>query len=658
VIRVTSSLDPRAATSKQSAAETHQARAAAEVAFWSELAQQLRIDSIRASAVPKSGHPTSSMSAAELMAVLISKYLRYDFDQSDNLGNDHLVFSKGHASPLLYSIYKACGAISDRELLTFRSIGSRLEGHPTPILPWVDFATGSLGQGLPIAVGVALAEQLEQSPSRVWVLCGDSEMAEGSMWEAFEHGAFYELDNLIAILDVNRLGQRGETMHGWDLSSYVRRAEGLGWAAIEVDGHDVEAVDRAYQEAVSVRGRPTVIVARTIKGKGVKAVENREGWHGKPLDDPEAAIAELGGERNIVVAVSRPEPFAPRRFEPGTLELPRYGVGDEVATRKAYGDALVALGKARGDIVALDGEVSNSTYVDEFAKEFPERYFEMYIAEQQLVAAAVGLQVRGWKPFASTFAAFMTRAYDFVRMAAISRANIKLCGSHAGVSIGEDGPSQMALEDIASFRALHGSTVLYPSDGNQTAKLVAAMADLEGISFLRTTRAATPVIYEPSEEFPIGGSKVVRSSDEDDVAIIGAGITLHEAMKAADSLAEEGINARVIDLYSVKPIDTATLRAAAQATQGRIVTVEDHWPEGGIGEAVLAAFADADERPRVSIVAVREMPSSGKPKELLSAAGIDAEHIIQAVRELISGSGARGPGVRLEPLLTDLERKP
>jgi transketolase len=658
VIRVTSSLGPRAATSKPSAPETRQARAAADVVFWPELAQQLRVDSVRASAVPKSGHPTSSMSAAELMAVLISKYLRYDFDQPDDPANDHLVFSKGHASPLLYSIYKACGAISDSELLTFRSIDSRLEGHPTPVLPWVDFATGSLGQGLPIAVGVALAGKLEQSPSRVWVLCGDSEVAEGSMWEAFEHGAFYELDNLIAILDVNRLGQRGETMHGWDLSSYVRRAEAFGWAAIEVDGHDVEAVDRAYQEAVSIRGRPTVIVARTIKGKGVKAVENREGWHGKPLDDPEAAIAELGGERNIVVDVSRPEPFTPRRFESETLELPRYGAGDEVATRKAYGDALVALGKARDDIVALDGEVSNSTYADEFAKEFPERYFEMYIAEQQLVAVAVGLQVRGWKPFASTFAAFMTRAYDFIRMAAISRANIKLCGSHAGVSIGEDGPSQMALEDIAAFRAVHGSTVLYPSDGNQTAKLVAAMADLEGISFLRTTRAATPVIYEPGEEFPIGGSKVVRSSDEDDVAIIGAGITLHEAMKAADALAEEGINARVIDLYSVKPIDTTTLRAAAQATQGRIVTVEDHWPEGGIGEAVLAAFADADERPRVSIVAVREMPGSGKPTELLAAAGIDSEHIIQAVRELLSSSGAQGPRVLSQAAMTDPERKP
>ena len=614
-----------------------------EVMFWRELAQQLRVDSIRASAVPKSGHPTSSMSAAELMAVLISKHLRYDFDRPDDPGNDHLIFSKGHASPLLYSIYKACGAISDSELLTFRSVGSRLEGHPTPVLPWVDVATGSLGQGLPIAVGVALAGKLEQSPSRVWVLCGDSEMAEGSMWEAFEHGAFYELDHLIAIIDVNRLGQRGETMHGWDLSSYIRRAEAFGWAAIEVDGHDVEAIDRAYDEALSTRGRPTVIVARTIKGKGVKAVENKENWHGKPLDDPEAAIAELGGERNVAVEVHKPEPSQPRRFATGALELPRYDLGEQIATRKAYGDALLALGKADGAIVALDGEVSNSTYAEEFAKELPERYFEMYIAEQQLLAAAVGLQVRGWKPFASTFAAFLSRAYDFVRMAAISGANIKLCGSHAGVSIGEDGPSQMALEDIAALRAVHGSTVLYPCDGNQTAKLVAAMAELEGISFLRTTRAATPVIYDTDEAFTIGGSKIVRSSDEDDVTIIGAGITLHEAVKAADALAEEGINARVIDLYSVKPIDTATLHAAAKATGGRIVTVEDHWPEGGIGEAVLSAFADSDERPRLSIVAVRDMPTSGKPTELLDEAGIDAKHIAEAVRELIASSTA-SPG--------------
>jgi transketolase len=600
---------------------------------WRELGQQLRVDSIRCSAVPKSGHPTSSMSAADLMAVLISKYLRYDFDQPDDPANDHLIFSKGHASPLLYSIYKACGAITDEELLTFRKFGSRLEGHPTPIIPWVDVATGSLGQGLPIGVGVALAgKKLEQLPYRVWVLCGDSELAEGSMWEAFEHGAFYGLDNLIAILDINRLGQRGETMHGWDLAAYTRRLEAYGWRAIEIDGHDVEAIDRAYEEATTAEGVPVAIVARTIKGKGVSAVENKPGQHGKALDVPEEAIRELGGERNIVVDVQKPDPAEPRRFEGGPLELPTYARGgDAVATRKAYGDALVALGRAQGDVVALDGEVSNSTYAEEFAEALPDRYFEMYIAEQQLIAAAVGLQVRGWKPFASTFAAFHSRAYDFVRMAAISRATIMLCGSHAGVSIGEDGPSQMALEDLAAFRAVHGSTVLYPSDANQTAKLVAAIADREGISFLRTTRANTPVIYDSGEDFPIGGAKVVREGD--DVTLIGAGITLHEALKAAETLAAEGTEARVIDLYSVKPVDGDTLRDAVEATQGRIVVVEDHWPEGGLGGAVLSVLAG--EQMQFVHLAVREMPGSGTPAELLAAAGIDAEHIADAARQLV-----------------------
>jgi transketolase len=602
--------------------------------LWRELGQQLRVDSIRAAAAPKSGHPTSSMSAADLMAVLLAKYLRYDFDSPEDPRNDHLIFSKGHASPLIYSIFKAAGAVSDEELLTFRKFGSRLEGHPTPKIPWVDVATGSLGQGLPIAVGVALAgKKLDRLPYRVWCVCGDSELAEGSMWEAFEHAAYAELDNLVAILDINRLGQRGETMHGWDLSSYTRRLEANGWAAIEVDGHDVEAIDRAYEEALSTSGRPTAIVARTLKGKGVKAVENQPGQHGKALDDPEGSIAELGGERHIVVDVHKPEGAAePHVFETGPLELPTYELGKEVATRKAYGDALLAVGRARGDVVALDGEVSNSTYAEEFAKEIPERYFEMYIAEQQLVAAAVGLQVRRWKPFASTFAAFFTRAYDFVRMAAISQADIRLCGSHAGVSIGEDGPSQMALEDLAAFRAVHGSTVLYPSDANQTAKLVDTMADLEGISFMRTTRGATPVIYDAGEEFPVGGAKVVR--DGEDVTLVGAGITLHEALKAADALAEEGVSARVVDLYSVKPVDTDTLRESVEATQRRIVVVEDHWPEGGLGEAVLSALAG--EELAFAHLAVREMPTSGKPEELLAAAGIDAEHIAAAARHLVS----------------------
>jgi transketolase len=605
---------------------------------WHELAQQLRVDSVRSAAVPKSGHPTSSLSAADLMAVLLAKYLRYDFDAPENPANDHLIFSKGHASPLLYSLYKAAGAISEEELLTFRKFGSRLEGHPTPVLPWVDVATGSLGQGLPISVGVALAgKKLDRIPYRVWCLCGDSEMAEGSMWEAFEHAAFGGLDNLTAIIDVNRLGQRGETMHGWDLDSYADRARAFGWNAIEIDGHDLEAVDRAYQEATTTTDRPTVIVAKTIKGKGVKEVEDKPGWHGKALDNPEQAIEELGGVRNEVVDVAEPNAAQPHVFETGALDLPAYDVGEDVATRKAYGDALAALGKADSLVVALDGEVSNSTFAEIFAEQIPDRYFEMYISEQQMTAAAVGIQVRGWKPFASTFAAFWTRAYDFVRMAAISRADIRLCGSHAGVSIGEDGPSQMALEDLAAFRAAHGSTVLYPSDGNSTAKLVAQMADRDGIVFLRTTRASTPVLYEPDEEFPIGGSKVVREGD--DVTVVGAGITLHEALKAADALAAEGVSARVIDLYSVKPIDEDTLRAAAEATGG-IVTVEDHWPEGGIGEAVLSVFAEDDDRPKVVSLAVRQMPGSGRPDDLLAAAGIDAEHIAEAARKLVSATAA------------------
>ena len=611
-----------------------------DVERWRELGQQLRVDSVRAAAVTNSGHPTSSMSAADLMAVLLSKYLHCDFGEPKYPGNDHLIFSKGHASPLLYSLYKAAGAISEEELLTFRKFGSRLEGHPVPELPWVDVATGSLGQGLPISVGVALSgKYLDRLPYRVWTLCGDSEMAEGSMWEAFEHAAFYELENLTAILDINRLSQRGETMHGWDVDSYANRARAFGWKAIEIDGHDFEEIDGAFAEAIETHGQPTAIIARTIKGKGVKAVENKEGWHGKALDDPEGAIQELGGIRNEVVEVAKPEGDAkPHEFEAGPLELPRYELGEEVATRKAYGDALAALGGSDGRVVALDGEVSNSTFAEIFREAHPDRYFEMYIAEQQMVATAVGLQVRGWHPFASSFACFLSRAYDFIRMAAISRATMSLCGSHAGVSIGEDGPSQMALEDLAEFRAVHSSTVLYPSDPNQTAKLVGQMTQLPGISYIRTTRAATPVIYGSDEEFPIGGSKVVRSSEDDDVAIVAAGITLHEALKAADALAGEGVSARVIDLYSVKPIDVETLREAAEATNGRIVTVEDHWPEGGLGEAVLSAFAEADERPQVVKLAVESMPGSGKPSELMAAAGIDAEHIAEAVKRLV---GAR-----------------
>ncbi len=610
---------------------------------WRELGQQIRVDSVRSSSAAGSGHPTSSMSAADLMAVLMSKYLHYDFGTPEDPRNDHLIFSKGHASPLLYAMYKAAGAISDDEMLTFRQFGSRIEGHPTPVLPWVDVATGSLGQGLPIAVGVALAgKKLDRLPYRVWCLCGDSEMAEGSMWEAFEHAGFHGLDNLTAVIDVNRLGQTGETMHGWDLDAYRKRAEAFGWKAIEVDGHDVAAIDRAFARAVETTGQPTVIIAKTEKGHGVKAVANQPGKHGKPLDDEQAAIEELGGIRNIHVDVPKPTiSGTPHEFPTKPLTLPSYEPGTKEATRKAFGDALLALGRANGRVVALDGEVGNSTYTEEFADALPDRFFQVYIAEQQMIASAVGFQVRKWKPFAATFAAFLARAYDFVRMAAVSRADIALAGSHAGVSIGEDGPSQMALEDLASLRAVHGSTVLYPSDANQAAALVPQMAEREGIVYMRTTREKTPILYQPGDEFHIGGSRTVRQTDDDAVTLIGAGITLHEALKAADTLAGEGITARVIDLYSVKPIDAETVRAAGRET-GAIITVEDHWPEGGIGDAVLDALAAEQPHPVVVKLAVRSMPGSGKPAELLAAAGIDAQHIADAARELAGRAGARG----------------
>ena len=594
-----------------------------DVATWESLAQQLRVDSVRVAAQANSGHPTSSMSAADLASVLLSDYLRYDLERRDAPNNDHLVFSKGHASPLIYSMLKAAGVIDEEEFLTYRSIGSRLEGHPVPNLPTVDVATGSLGQGLPIAVGIALAgKRLDQLPYRVWVFCGDSEMAEGSMWEAAEHAAYWNLDNLTAIIDVNRLGQRGETMYGWDTGAYATRMQAFGWHTIEIDGHDVGAINAAFQEAVGTEGRPTAIIAKTMKGRGASAVENQNGFHGRPLGDAETAITELGGSTGATVTVQTPANSVQANVFKVTPSggLPKYEVGSRMATRRAYGDALAAIGGRRGDVVALDGEVSNSTHADIFAKEHPDRFFECYIAEQQAVAAAVGMQVRGWTPYVSTFAAFLTRAYDFIRMAAVSRANIRLSGSHAGVSIGEDGPSQMALEDIAMMRAINGSTVLYPSDGNQTAQLVAAMADIDGISYIRTTREATPILYEPDEVFRVGGSRVLRSSDDDKLTIVGAGITVHESLKAVDAMAADGINVRLIDLYSVKPIDTATLEAAASDT-GTLLTVEDHWTEGGIGDAVLAALGGLRNPPRVVKIAVQGMPGSGKPADLLVTGG-------------------------------------
>jgi transketolase len=608
-----------------------------------ELGQQLRVDSVRAAAAAGSGHPTSSMSAADLMAVLLARHLRYDFERPAHPGNDRFVLSKGHASPLLYAAYKAAGAINETELMTFRKLGSRLEGHPTPRrLPWVETATGSLGQGLPVGVGIALSgKRLDRVGYRVWVLCGDSELAEGSVWEAAEFAGYEHLDNLTVIVDVNRLGQRGPTRHGHSLDAYARRFQAFDWHTIEVDGHDVDAVDRAYGEAISTVGQPTAILAHTIKGKGVEAVENREGLHGKPLPDADEAIEELGGVHDIRVAV-QPPPAARmlHAVRAGHLELPRYEIGDQVATRDAFGQALAALGTARGDIVALDGEVSDSTRSEHFAKEHPDRFFECYIAEQQLVAAAVGLATRGWVPYASTFAAFLTRAHDFLRMASISGSGINLVGSHAGVAIGQDGPSQMGLEDLAMFRALHGSTVLYPCDANQAAKLVASMAGCEGIRYLRTSRGASPVVYGPGEEFPIGGSKVLRVSAQDRLTVVAAGATVHEALSAAEMLARDGIPVQVIDLYSVKPVDRRTLREAAEHT-GCLLTVEDHREEGGLGDAVLDAFLDGRPTPRLVRLAVRTMPGSASPEEQLHAAGIDAESIAASAKLLVEQAVVR-----------------
>jgi transketolase len=609
----------------------------ARLDLYRQIARQLRADSIRSSTAAGSGHPTSSLSAADLMAVLLAGHLRYDWSQPKDPANDHLIFSKGHASPLVYAMFRAAGVIDDAELLTFRKFGSPLQGHPTPILPWVDVATGSLGQGMPIAVGMGLAAQrLWKAPFHIWTLVGDSESAEGSIWEAFDLGSHEGTNKVTPILDVNRLGQRGPTELEWDTDAYAARIQAFGWHALVVDGHDVAQIDEALARARDAQ-RPTAIIARTVKGKGVSFLEDKPGWHGKALsaDEAKKALAEIGNEPSRTFETNKPAPWRPPQPAANAPSLKTYT--EPVATRKAYGDALAALCVANGAVVSLDAEVSNSTHADEVKKVAPDQFFEMFIAEQKLVAAAVGMQVIGLRPFASTFAAFLTRAYDFIRMAAISQANIRLSGSHAGVSIGEDGPSQMALEDLAMMRAVHGSTVLYPSDGNQTAKLVAAMADLKGIVYMRTTRANTPILYGANEQFPVGGSKIVRGGGTDDrVTVVAAGITLHESVKAADALEKSGLKIRVIDLYSVKPIDAKALGAAVNATGGRLVVVEDHWPEGGIGEAVLAALAgDRVSAVRFVHLAPREMPGSGKPAELLHAAGIDADCIEKAVRALI-----------------------
>ncbi|MER7949583.1 transketolase [Streptomyces sp. NPDC096079] len=603
-----------------------------------DLAAQLRVDAVRASTAAGSGHPTSSLSAADLMAVLMTRHLRYDWAAPDDPDADHLVFSKGHASPLLYAMFKAAGAVTDAELMTtYRRAGHRLQGHPTPELPWVDVATGSLGQGVGYAAGIALAlRDLERRPGRVWVLCGDSETAEGSVWEALDKAGHRRLANLTVLLDVNRLGQSGPTALEWDTDAYARRVEAFGCRAIVVDGHDLEAVDRALTEASDGRA-PTVVVARTVKGRGVAEVADKEGWHGKPLPEELAgrAVAELGGVRDLRVRGPLPDRDGSARTgsrDAGPVELPRYEVGDEVATRVAFGGALAALG-ARPEVVALDAEVGNSTHAEDFGEAHPERYFQTYIAEQQMVADAVGMAVRGFRPYATTFAAFLTRAHDFIRMAAVSRITMSLCGTHCGVEIGADGPSQMGLEDLAMMRAVLGSTVLYPADATSAAALTAAMADLDGISYLRATRGAYPVLYGGDETFPVGGSKTPRHGADDRVTLVGAGVTLHECLAAADELAAEGVAARVVDLCSVKPVDAGTLSRAARET-GALVVVEDHHPEGGIGEAVLSALAGSGDRPAFAHLAVTELPGSGTTEELLDRCGISRSHIARAARAL------------------------
>ena len=602
-----------------------------------KLATRVRYDILHMTTEAGSGHPTSSLSATDLLTGLFfGGTFQFDLDHPQDPCNDRIIFSKGHASPLFYALYAAAGVLSQEELLMYRRMGSPLEGHPTPRFAYAEAATGSLGQGLGIGVGIAMNGRfVDKLPYNTYVLMGDSEVAEGSVWEAAELASHYQLDNLVGILDVNRLGQRGETMVGWDLETYEARFAAFGWHTIILeDGHDMDAVQAAYGEIDNACGRPTVIIARTIKGKGVSFLENKDGWHGKTLNPEEfgRAVLELGPvDLNLHGTIEKPVQAVPAGWAPMAVDQP--ASAKALSPREAYGRALVDIAPTHPGMVVLDAEVSNSTFAVTFRNAYPERFFEMYIAEQNMVSAALGFSTRGKIPFVSTFAAFFSRAFDQIRMAqyAMDRANIKFVGSHVGVSIGPDGPSQMGLEDIALFRTLVDSVVLYPADDTATAALVRQMADHRGICFMRTTRQDLPRLYETGEEFSIGGSKTLRHSDDDKVTLVGAGITLHEALKAADTLAAEGIHARVIDVYSVKPLDMATLHKAAAETAA-VITIEDHYAEGGIGEAVAAALSDLATP--VFSLAVSKLPMSGKPEELLAYEGIDAAAIVRRVREL------------------------
>ena len=599
-------------------------------------ARHLSILSMMSTTAAGSGHPTSCMSAADLVAGVFFHAMKFDPQHPNSPRGDSFVLSKGHAAPVLYAALAEAGVFPISRVMTLRQFASELEGHPTPRVPGVDAATGALGQGLSVAAGLAIAARLNCSPARVYVLTGDGELAEGQIWEAAAFAGHYKLENLTLLADVNALGQSEPTMYSHNMEVYRRKFESAGWATEIIDGHDVAAILAALDNAKRIEGQPQAILARTIKGHGFSAVAGKENWHGRPLSKEQLAEAlkEFGGGIEVPpdngrsyerISLPKPPDFP-------ELSAPDYPPGAQVATREAYGNALKRLGAVNPHIVAISGDVKNSTFSQTFGNAYPERFFQGYIAEQNLVSVSVGLAARGNVPFADTFACFFTRAYDSVRMAAISRANINLCGSHCGVSIGEDGPSQMALEDIAMFRAVHGSTVLYPSDAVSTERLTETMARRTGINYLRTSRPKMPLLYSNYERFPIPGFKVLRQSGEDRVTVIGAGVTLHEALKAADQLKSQSIPVRVIDLYCVKPMDGQILAQEIAATQGRLVVVEDHWAEGGLGEAVLSALAKVGAFPsKWRHLAVTQMPHSGKPNELLDAFGISARHIVEAV---------------------------
>src|SRR5580658_3558933 len=609
------------------------------VAKIKEKARRLRILSMMSTTAAGSGHPTSCMSAADLVAGLFFYAMKFDSKNPNSPDGDRFVLSKGHAAPVLYAALAGAGVFPESRLMTLREFSSELEGHPTPRIPGVDAATGSLGQGLSVGSGLAIGARMDKSPTRVYVLMGDGEMAEGQVWEAAAFAAHYKLDNLTVLADVNALGQSEPTMYQHNMEVYRKKFDSEGWATEIIDGHDVAAVLAALDRAKMVKGKPQAIIARTIKGHGFSQVADKLNWHGKPIpkDQLAAAIKEIGPA--IVLPPDPGKSYARTSLpKPPNFPAPAppdYDPAKPVATREAYGFALKRLGAVNPHIVAISGDVKNSTFSEIFGDAFPDRFYQGYIAEQNIVSAGVGLAARGRVPFLDTFACFFTHAFDQIRVAAISRSNINLCGSHCGVSIGEDGPSQMALEDIAMFRAVHSSTVLYPSDAVCAERLTETMAGRAGINYLRTSRPKFPIVYSKDEKFPIPGFKVLRQSPEDKVTVIGAGVTLHEALKAADQLKAEGTAVRVIDLYCVKPIDGKELAKEIAATGGRLITVEDHWAEGGIGEAVLSALAETGVAPAKSkLIAVREMPHSGKPDELVDAFGISARHIVEAAHAI------------------------